>query len=118
MRSVLICDADPDSRAALSADLAELSVVEAPTSGAARAQLAARAFSAIVCEVTLEQPSDGLELLRYVRAIYPTTIRILISASRDLEEITREVSDGVAHRYLGKPWDSQRLRALLGSEEP
>jgi signal transduction histidine kinase len=55
----------------------------------------------------------GVELIEQVRAEFPDTIRMLITAYSDLEAAVDSINRGRVHRYLRKPWDVRELRATL-----
>lgn len=67
-------------------------------------------FDAIVSD--LRMPGmDGLTLLEHVRAAHPTVTRVLLSGSGP----SRRYDDGllVAHQFLAKPCEAERLRTTL-----
>jgi EAL domain-containing protein (putative c-di-GMP-specific phosphodiesterase class I)/CheY-like chemotaxis protein len=53
---------------------------------------------------------SGAEFLDVVKDLYPDTIRIILSACTDLEEVTDSVNRGAVFKFLSKPWDSTQLR--------
>ena len=56
---------------------------------------------------------SGNELLEKVRAQYPDTIRIVLTAFSDLDPILSAVNDGLVARYVIKPWDKDDLQVML-----
>ena len=54
---------------------------------------------------------DGATLLSHVRDLYPTTIRMVLSGHASPQLLTRAAT--VAHRFLGKPFNSDELGLLI-----
>lgn len=54
---------------------------------------------------------DGATMLTRIRDEYPDTIRIILSGQADNEAILRTV--GVAHQFLAKPCEPERLKLTL-----
>jgi len=55
---------------------------------------------------------DGIELSRKIRAINPTQIIIVISASNDIERISESIEVGV-NSFIQKPIDTKKIIELL-----
>jgi signal transduction histidine kinase len=55
----------------------------------------------------------GAQLAARVRAEFPDTIRLLVTAYTDLAAATAAINEGHVLRYLQKPWDVAELRASL-----
>ena len=111
VQSILICDDDPEIRAAMRRTLRGYNVVEAGTPDEAKDLLKAHSFDALISDFNLDADSDGLDLLQHVRLAHPTVVRFLVTGSRDLQVAERAVSEG--HRYFLKPWDDAKLRSAL-----
>lgn len=83
-----------------------------------------QAFDIIVTDMRMPG-MDGVQLLTRIRAIHPSTIRIILSGYADSDAVLRTV--GPAHIYLAKPCDvgalgraidrQLSLRALLNTPE-
>ncbi|KFB78230.1 MAG: Bacteriophytochrome cph2 [Candidatus Accumulibacter cognatus] len=52
---------------------------------------------------------DGSELLAKVRALYPDTVRMMLSGYTDLQAVTRAVNSGELYQFITKPWDDVKL---------
>ncbi len=114
MQSILICDDDPDIRAAMKRTLRGYDVVEAGTPREAMALLRAHSFDALLSDFNLgTDDADGLDLLMHAKLSHPDVVRFLVTGNRDLEIATRAVNEGSVHRYFLKPWDDDKLRAAL-----
>jgi DNA-binding NtrC family response regulator len=60
----------------------------------------------------------GIELLRAAREKRPDTVNILLTAYADLPLLTQALNDGLAYRYVSKPWTTEELGlALRGAVE-
>ena len=56
---------------------------------------------------------SGVEFLSRVRALDPTTIRILVTAYGDAEILGEAINDGSIYRYVPKPWEPEDMRVTL-----
>jgi DNA-binding NtrC family response regulator len=52
---------------------------------------------------------SGVELLRQVKQVSPTTMRLLLTGYADLPAIIDSVNDGEIFRYISKPWDNDEI---------
>ncbi|MEE3208440.1 MAG: HD domain-containing phosphohydrolase [Pseudomonadota bacterium] len=57
--------------------------------------------------------ADGAELLKTVADRSPDTLRFLLTGHSDMESTIRAINEGQIHQYLTKPWDDNKLRALI-----
>ncbi|MDQ4424695.1 MAG: response regulator [Thalassolituus sp.] len=57
--------------------------------------------------------ADGAELLKTVAEKSPDTLRFLLTGHSDMESTIRAINEGQIHQYLTKPWDDNKLRALI-----
>lgn len=71
--------------------------------------LAQQDVQVIVSDQRMPQVS-GTEFLSKVKAIYPTTIRIMLSGYSDAGTMTDAINRGVIYKFLTKPWDSDDIR--------
>ncbi len=56
---------------------------------------------------------SGFELLKIVKAKYPSTIRVALSGYTDSRTIYRALEENVAKMYMFKPWDNNELRNII-----
>jgi response regulator RpfG family c-di-GMP phosphodiesterase len=56
---------------------------------------------------------SGAAFLRRARALYPETMRVLLTGYSDIASIVEAVNEGGVYRYLNKPWDDQDLLMTL-----
>jgi len=74
------------------------------------AELEREAFDVIVTDMRMPE-MDGAELLQRVSERWPQTIRIVLSGYAESQQALRLVP--VAHQYLSKPCDAQRLVSAI-----
>jgi diguanylate cyclase (GGDEF)-like protein/PAS domain S-box-containing protein len=55
----------------------------------------------------------GTDFLSQVKALYPQTVRIVLSGYTDLESVTEAINRGAIYRFLTKPWEDGPLRAHI-----
>jgi serine/threonine-protein kinase len=55
----------------------------------------------------------GVELLRELKLVAPTTVRMLLTGYSDLAAIVGSVNDGEVFRFVSKPWNQDDLRATI-----
>jgi len=75
----------------------------------AMAILAKQEVQVIVSDQRMPQIS-GTELLTQVKALYPNTVRILLSGYSDAVAVTDAINRGAIYKFLVKPWDDDDLR--------
>ncbi|BCS96808.1 hypothetical protein DSLASN_24400 [Desulfoluna limicola] len=56
---------------------------------------------------------DGLALLRDVKAGYPKVIRIILSATRDVEQTIEAINTGEVYRFISKPLDPELFKQII-----
>lgn len=55
----------------------------------------------------------GLDLLRRIKEIDPSTVRILITGYSDIHTVVQALNEGLVWQYVAKPWNHDELRALV-----
>jgi len=56
---------------------------------------------------------NGTEFLNRVKALYPDTVRIVLSGYTDLDSVTEAVNRGAIFKFITKPWDNEALRKQI-----
>ncbi|MFZ6674672.1 EAL domain-containing protein [Undibacterium sp. Xuan67W] len=57
---------------------------------------------------------SGVEFLRQTKALYPDTVRIILSGYSELQYITDAINEGSIYKFLTKPWDDEQIRKNIG----
>ena len=56
----------------------------------------------------------GVELLREVKLLRPSSVRMLLTGYSDLAAIVGSVNEGEVFRFVSKPWNQDDLQATIG----
>jgi serine phosphatase RsbU (regulator of sigma subunit) len=56
---------------------------------------------------------DGLTLLKQVKSDYPEVLRIILSATRDMDQTIEAINTGEVYRFVSKPLDPHVFRRIL-----
>lgn len=56
---------------------------------------------------------SGLEFLTRVSEAYPDTTRVLVTGFTDVQVIANALSEGQIHYRIEKPWDAEKIRAIV-----
>ncbi|BAY07765.1 SpoIIE family protein phosphatase [Calothrix sp. NIES-2098] len=56
---------------------------------------------------------NGTEFLSHTVERFPDTIRILLTGFTDVEDLVDAINSGQVFKYITKPWNPQRLKALV-----
>lgn len=70
--------------------------------------LAVERVQVLICDQHLPE-LRGIEFLKQVRALYPQTVRILLSGHADAEVLREAVNQGEVFRLVFKPWVDDEL---------
>jgi response regulator RpfG family c-di-GMP phosphodiesterase len=55
----------------------------------------------------------GIELLKRAEAIYPLTVRIILTGYTDAEALVDAINSGVVYKYVTKPWINSDLQLTV-----
>jgi HD-like signal output (HDOD) protein/CheY-like chemotaxis protein len=114
MKRILFVDDEPHLLDALQrmlrAQRKEWQMSFAHGAAEALAVLQSAPFDVIVTDMRMPE-TDGAQLLEYVRERHPSVIRIVLSGHIELEAALRAVP--VAHQFLSKPCDPEKLRTAI-----
>ncbi|MCA9676661.1 MAG: response regulator [Kofleriaceae bacterium] len=90
----------------------EADVVVAADGPAALEVLEAREIAVLVTDMRMPA-MGGDELLRIVKARWPTTVRMVMTAYSDVDPILTAINEGLVARYIVKPWERDELLQLV-----
>ncbi|MFT3859483.1 MAG: EAL domain-containing protein [Aquabacterium sp.] len=52
----------------------------------------------------------GVEFLQRAKALYPDTLRMVLSGFTELRTVTAAINEGAIYKFLTKPWEDEHLR--------
>lgn len=55
----------------------------------------------------------GIEFLESILAVYPDTIRILLTGFSDMNAVMDAINRGQVYKYLVKPWQNEELKLYI-----
>ena len=107
---VLLVDDEPSILSALKRALRQsrYQVLTAENGAAALDLLASTEVDLIISDMRMPQMS-GAEFLAQAQALYPDTIRILLTGYSEIKSVVHAINEGGVYRYLLKPWDDHDL---------
>lgn len=65
-------------------------------------------FDLIISDFRMPQ-MDGVSFLTKVKHRYPWTIRLILSAHADLDNVLSAINEAQVHRFIAKPWNKHEL---------
>ena len=112
--TLLLVDDEPDVLRLLGRHLADegYDIVRASTIAEALDVLRARPVHVLLSDHNLAE-STGLDLLRKVRMLHPTVVRLMMTASREFDVVVGAINQGEVARMVTKPWREDDLRCTL-----
>jgi diguanylate cyclase (GGDEF)-like protein len=111
--SLLVVDDEPYILATLAALLvSEFEVLTADTVDAAKRILEERDVDIVLSDQRMPRTS-GVDLLEWVRARNPKTVRLLMTGFAELEEAVEAINKSQVFRYIFKPWRAEELFETL-----
>jgi sigma-B regulation protein RsbU (phosphoserine phosphatase) len=72
----------------------------------------AKDISVIVSDLRMPE-MDGLTLLAEVRNEFPETVRMILSATRDVEQTIDSINNGEVFRFIPKPMDPEPFKKII-----
>lgn len=112
--TILCVDDEPNILAALRR-LFRAKGYEVLTAESARAGLAvleARPVDLVISDMRMPE-MDGVQFLERARALWPDTLRLLLTGYADVNQILDAVNRGEIYRYITKPWDDHEITLVV-----
>lgn len=113
MSRIMILDDEPNVTSALQRVLKrrwprglQVEVFNDPASALMRAD--STAFDVVLSDYRMPE-MDGIVFLQAVKNLQPGAVRMILSASTEVDTIMKAINDVEAFRYLTKPWQEDQL---------
>ncbi len=90
----------------------EYDVRTAATLDEARAALSQSPADIVISDQLMPETS-GTEFLCEVAASYPSSYRVMLTGSMVVGEALPEISSGIVHLFVPKPWEESAMRVSL-----
>ncbi len=84
----------------------------APSGKEALGIMESREIHILVTDLRMPEMS-GLELISVVKSRYPETIRMILSATRDIEQTIESINTGEVFRFISKPLDPEPFKKII-----
>jgi response regulator RpfG family c-di-GMP phosphodiesterase len=88
-------------------------VIGTTDSGEALAALEGEHEIALILADQRMPGKTGVEVLAEAAGLSPDTVRILFTGYSDISAVISAVNDGRVYRYITKPWDPEKLLAIV-----
>jgi diguanylate cyclase (GGDEF)-like protein/PAS domain S-box-containing protein len=113
-RTLLLVDDEENILASLKRLLRRggYAIITAESGAAGLQRLAENDIDVIVSDQRMPGMT-GVEFLRRAKALYPHTVRIVLSGYTELQSITDAINEGAIYKFLTKPWEDDLLRANI-----
>ncbi len=111
---ILLVDDDRNLLDSFRRQFRKLLILETAASGADGIQAVrdGGTFAVVISDMMMPN-MNGVEFLSQVRAISPTTVRIMLTGNANLEVAIDAVNDGNIFRFLNKPVESEQLYQVI-----
>ncbi len=111
--SLLVVDDEPYILPTLKALLSgEYEVITADCADTAKAIFARRSVDLVLTDQKMPRQT-GIQLLEWVCAHHPRTVRLLMTGHAELEDAVNAINRGQVYHYLLKPWRTEELIQIL-----
>ena len=114
MLRVLFVDDEPNVLASIRRQLRKVCEVHTAGSGEEALRLLKELGPVALVVSDMRMPGmNGAELLTKIQALYPETVRVVLSGQADLESTIAAVNEGQIYRFLTKPCSEDALRKAV-----
>lgn len=87
-------------------------VLTATNAEEALARLREGKFNVVVSDYMMPG-MNGAELLKKIKALYPETIRIMLTGHADTGAVMGAINEGAVYKFILKPWNDDDLRVTV-----
>ncbi len=111
---ILVVDDEENILRSLKRELLDIpyDLLTATSSAEALEVMHANNVSVIISDQRMPGGS-GTELLSIVREKYPDTVRMLLTAFTDMQDIIEAINKGGIYKFIQKPWKSCELKKII-----
>ncbi|MGN6105277.1 MAG: sensor histidine kinase [Kofleriaceae bacterium] len=109
---VVYVDDERANRIVFEQSLSEFNLLTAPDAQTALSLLDVHDVAVLVTDMRMPGMT-GEELLRIVKEKHPQTIRMVVTAYKDVDPILRAINEGLVARYIIKPWERAEVVQVL-----
>lgn len=111
--TILFVDDEPHIVATLKSLFRAKYDVHTATSGAEALEIVKRVPVHVIVSDQRMPEMAGIDLLRQVKEIAPSTMRILLTGYADFAAIVGSVNSGEVYRYIYKPWNNKEIQETV-----
>lgn len=111
--TILFVDDEPHIVATLKSLFRAKYDVHTVTSGAEALEIVKRMPVHVIVSDQRMPELAGIDLLRQVKEIAPSTMRILLTGYADFAAIVGSVNNGEVYRYIYKPWNNKEIQETV-----
>lgn len=111
--TILFVDDEPHIVATLKSLFRAKYDVHTATSGAEALEIIKRTPIHVLVSDQRMPEMAGIDLLRQVKEIAPSTMRILLTGYADFAAIVGSVNSGEVYRYIYKPWNNKEIQDTI-----
>lgn len=108
--TILFVDDEPHIVATLKSLFRAKYEVHTATSGAEALEIVKRIPVHVIVSDQRMPEMAGIDLLRQVKELAPSTMRILLTGYADFAAIVGSVNSGEVYRYIYKPWNNKEIQ--------
>jgi response regulator RpfG family c-di-GMP phosphodiesterase len=111
---ILLVDDEENILRSLKRELLDIpySLLTASSASEALELLQSNIVSVVITDQRMPGAS-GTELLSIVREKYPDTVRILLTAFTDMQDIIEAINKSGIYKFIQKPWNSCELKKII-----
>ena len=113
--TILFVDDEPHIVATLKSLFRAKYDVQTATTGAEALEIVKRMPVHVIVSDQRMPEMPGIDLLRQVKEIAPSTMRLLLTGYADFAAIVGSVNSGEVYRYIYKPWNNKEIQDTINA---
>lgn len=114
LAKILFVDDDPDILQLFIIQFSSKYTIESATTfeDVRTAIEAGESFDILLCDQHLPD-CDGADIVKYIKNNSPDTIRIMVSAYTNFDQLVEAINEGEIYRFVRKPWKQEEMAQIL-----